>query len=509
MDAPEINELNLLSVIGFGGSIIDGLILHPDNETLIFPIGSQIVIRNVLTRQDHFLKGHNNDVSTLCLSPSGKYLASGQRTFSGFKADVIIWDLENYSLVHRFSIHKFLIQSLSFSFNEKYLASLGGSEDNYLIVWDVQTGKALCGNTAGTDLVFQLKFFNQKDNMLVTCQKYGIRIWTVDYVLKKLIPVDVNFGNLKRQIQCMCIDPLDKFAYFGTKSGDILEIDLNCAIYKRIGPLKKLFPQGVTTIKMLPNSDLIVGTAEGVLAKIGFSDFKVKRETKILGGVTSIALTAESAFFFCGTDLSNIYWCESSTLKSEIRNTCHNDRINDIQFPYEYSGVFGTCSKNDIRIWNTETRQEHLRIHVPNLECFCFGFMRNGKSIYSGWHDGKIRAFLPQSGKLLYCINEAHTNGVTAITSTSDNMRIVSGGMNGEIRIWKISYQSQTMEASLKEHRGRVWSIIINSLNDRAISASADGSCIIWDIKGKTRLACMFETTMFKQLVFTQMKVKS
>ena len=74
--------------------------------------------------------------------------------------------------------------------------------------------------------------------------------------------------------------------------------------------------------------------------------------------------------------------------------------------------------------------------------------------------------------------------------------------MNGEIRVWRITMQSQTMEASLKEHRSRVWSIAINSLNDRAISASADGSCIIWDIKAYVRVACMFETTMFKKLVF-------
>jgi WD40 repeat protein len=128
--------------------------------------------------------------------------------------------------------------------------------------------------------------------------------------------------------------------------------------------------------------------------------------------------------------------------------------------------------------------------------------MKDGKSIYSGWHDGKIRSFLPQSGKLLFCINDAHINGVTAITSTSDNTKLISGGMNGEIRVWKIGKQSQTMEASLKEHRSRVWSIIVNSLNDRAISASADGSCIVWDIKAYSRLACMFETTMFKQLVY-------
>ena len=53
-------NLNLLAVIGYSGQVLDGIILHPDNETLIFPIGSQVVVRNVLTRQDKFLKVKTN-----------------------------------------------------------------------------------------------------------------------------------------------------------------------------------------------------------------------------------------------------------------------------------------------------------------------------------------------------------------------------------------------------------------------------------------------------------------
>ena len=48
--------LNILAVIGFNGITIDGLILHPDNEHLIYPLGSQIVIRNILTREQRFLR---------------------------------------------------------------------------------------------------------------------------------------------------------------------------------------------------------------------------------------------------------------------------------------------------------------------------------------------------------------------------------------------------------------------------------------------------------------------
>jgi WD40 repeat protein len=75
---------------------------------------------------------------------------------------------------------------------------------------------------------------------------------------------------------------------------------------------------------------------------------------------------------------------------------------------------------NDIRVWNAITRQELLRIEVPGLDCHCVAFMANGKSIISGWSDGKIRAFLPQSGKLLYAINDAHNHGVTALAPTND-----------------------------------------------------------------------------------------
>jgi hypothetical protein len=34
--------------------------------------------------------------------------------------------------------------------------------------------------------------------------------------------------------------------------------------------------------------------------------------------------------------------------------------------------------------------------------------MPDGKSIITGWSDGKVRAFTPQKGKLLYIIKDAH-----------------------------------------------------------------------------------------------------
>jgi len=58
------------------------------------------------------------------------------------------------------------------------------------------------------------------------------------------------------------------------------------------------------------------------------------------------------------------------------------------------------------------------------------------------------------------------------------------------------------MEASLKEHRGRVDEVKINRDDSQAVSSSYDGSCIIWDLINRTRIMCLFESTMFKSVVY-------
>ena len=40
--------------------------------------------------------------------------------------------------------------------------------------------------------------------------------------------------------------------------------------------------------------------------KVGYIDFRVKKESKVLGGITSMTLTAENAYFF--VELNNLIY---------------------------------------------------------------------------------------------------------------------------------------------------------------------------------------------------------
>jgi len=52
-------------------------------------------------------------------------------------------------------------------------------------------------------------------------------------------------GQIKRIYQCIVITPDDSSAFMGTLTGDIIEINLERRLFKRVGPANTLFSQGI------------------------------------------------------------------------------------------------------------------------------------------------------------------------------------------------------------------------------------------------------------------------
>ena len=93
--------------------------------------------------------GHSDRVTCIAISADGTTLASGQITHMGYLAEIILWDISligsegHPKLLYRLRLHKVQVQALDFSHSGKYLASIGGSDDNNLVIWNVATGKAV------------------------------------------------------------------------------------------------------------------------------------------------------------------------------------------------------------------------------------------------------------------------------------------------------------------------------------------------------------------------------
>ncbi|CBH17757.1 putative WD40 repeat protein [Trypanosoma equiperdum] len=505
-------RLTLDGVIGYSGRIPNSILAHPNGEHLIYALGACIVIQKISDRSSSdFLYGHNDKISYLAVSASGRYIASGQMAHPGFQADVCIFDFEQRRMIHRMLLHKVKVQALAFSSDERYLASIGGIDDKAVVVWDVATGRPLCGAPAHHTESKTVVFYNNSSDKLITAGIGSLRVWTIDGKDRKMTAEDVNVGNTRRCITSVVVEATDRYAYCGTTTGYVMCVLLerDALAYKMSGP-QQMLSGGITSMVLDPSGDVLVGSGSGEVALLSKINLTILKTVTVQGSVTGICTVPHG--FLVGTMSSNVYLVEGGNFRAELRLTCHSDTINDVVFPEGLSALFATCCGPDIRVWNAASSAELLRIEIAGLTCNCIQFSKDGSMIVSGWDDGKLRAFGPQSGKLIFAVNDAHkkeglksangVTGVTAVCTDNSSERIISGGADGLVRVWQVRETHCTLEASLSEHKGIVNAIAITRDNTQCVSASDDGSCIVWDLVRHVRRDVIYSQTRFRAVAY-------
>lgn len=116
------------------GKVVSGLVVHPDREHLIFPLGSSVVVEGIAGKKKQtYLQGHAGNVTCVAVSKSGRcaaavtsaaanhtnsldllscrFVASGEE--SAFQATIILWDFQQRKPVHKLTLHKVRAQLAS------------------------------------------------------------------------------------------------------------------------------------------------------------------------------------------------------------------------------------------------------------------------------------------------------------------------------------------------------------------------------------------------------------
>ena len=115
--------MELEHAIGFSGSSKSSLHTHPDGEHVVYAQGGCVIVASL--RDAHaqtFLRGHDDMVTCLALSSTGRLLVSGQK---GDNADVVVWDFASRSEVYRLQEHDSGVDFVGLTQDERFLLSLG------------------------------------------------------------------------------------------------------------------------------------------------------------------------------------------------------------------------------------------------------------------------------------------------------------------------------------------------------------------------------------------------
>lgn len=553
-----MDTLEAERIIGFNGKVPNGLHVLPDKSHLVYPLGSNVIIEdldNPYSKQT-ILSKHTNNVSCIAIDPCGQIIATGQSTYMGFKASIILWKYDCNS--HQYiptqlpDLHKVKVEALAFSKDSHYLFSLGGRDCGSVIVWLVDKNEALCGSPAQVEsagITNCLAASKLDACKFVTAGNNTLRVWRLDHANRKITPTEVKLGGgLKREVKCIELaDDLGvQYILCGTTSGDILGIiNSDTPQLQFLVPEKKKFSQGVTAMSIVNACDdrcgvqLLVGTGDGM---VGLYDLKWTKDkahhiiatfkhrnnvepwmdTKLKkrSAVTSIAKRGSGHQFFVGTENSQVYKFNFCELSADLFKTSLPGPVNHVIFPHGMNDLFITCGKEEIRVWWTKSGVELCRYTVPNMTCNAVSISRDGSRIFSAWDDGKVRVIGFKKEKdgtqkmFDKCdIMDAHNKGVTAIAVNSAGNRLVTGGGEGQVRVWQLIEDPingrlrAEIAANMKEHKGKVTSIQISPRDNSCVSASTDGSTIIWDLATNTRKQIMLANTLFKCVCFGEKAV--
>ena len=139
-------------MMGFDGSTRGSVQYHPTDKTVMVSYtGCLVVISDVTDpHQQEFLRGHNEAITCLAISPSGNLIATGQTSTTrvpNSEATVIVWDYATRQPIYRLmELHDGIqfsrnsVRQLAFSANEAFLA---GSDDQpggaKLCIWQTST----------------------------------------------------------------------------------------------------------------------------------------------------------------------------------------------------------------------------------------------------------------------------------------------------------------------------------------------------------------------------------
>ncbi|KXJ18311.1 cilia- and flagella-associated protein 57 [Exaiptasia diaphana] len=153
-------------------------ICYLDEQTIIYPSGSNCVLFNIDQKTQRFIPGTDKCVgmTAMAVSPNRRYVAIAEK---GEKATITIYDLHTLrkKKVLSFSeLQSTEFVSLAFSPDSKYLVSQGGRPDWTLLYWTWEKAKVMAYTKSTSQLnaaVYQVSF-NPQDNTQLCVVGNGI-----------------------------------------------------------------------------------------------------------------------------------------------------------------------------------------------------------------------------------------------------------------------------------------------------------------------------------------------
>ncbi|TPX31647.1 hypothetical protein SmJEL517_g05070 [Synchytrium microbalum] len=285
-------------------------LFYVDNDTIVFNAGCVGVVHDLAkNKQRFFMNKHKDDVVSLALHPSGKWVATGDIVTRDDGCYIYVWDPRNpedgKSVAIRVGEKKLAkgVADTEFSPDGKWLTAVGMDAEHtvYLYDWQKST-KPICKAPGHSDAIFGVTFNPQAPNEFVTYGVKHVKYWSFNASKATLDGARGLFGSRKVQ-SVLCCTFLPNGTYVtGSHGGELLIWNKNTVL----NVIEGAHRGPVFSITSMPDGNSVV--TGGKDARIVLRDSKLREiaNVEVESGIRSLCFNADGSRLLAGLEDSVI-----------------------------------------------------------------------------------------------------------------------------------------------------------------------------------------------------------
>jgi len=493
------------------GTVGYSLDFTPDGRRLaIATDAGTVLLVDLLDKSIRTLRGHQDLVLGIAVSPSGERLVS-----SSASGPLRLWNTSDESAAGVLEGHENVVFDVAFSPDERLVAS--ASEDRTVRLWNVAERReqaVLRGHEAG---VWGVAF--SADGKLVASggADSTVRLW------------DVATGRQHKRLdapgtRCVRTSPDGKLVASGGVDGKVRLFSLPTG--KPAGVLSghqapvrgidfsadgtwvvtaaqdgTVLSWDLATRKQRQSFDGNTAMVRGVAISpdgrwLATSNYEnevqlrevtrraEKRRLKLSRSTWDLTFSSDGDQLLAGLNDGQVAaWdVETGTLAATV--SAHETTVRGVAFSPD-GKLLATCSQDGTtKLWRWADRAEirELRGHTGTVMEVTFS--PDGRLLATAGIDKSARLWDPESGQQKQLL-QGHTGGLRRVRFSPDGLRIATSAADKTIRLW--DRRTGRLTDTLTGHTAEVEALAFNPAGTQLVSGSFDKTLVLWNLQDGTR----------------------
>ncbi|KAF0689113.1 Aste57867_19385 [Aphanomyces stellatus] len=460
-------------------------------------MGAAVVVSRISDpHAQEFLRGHDEEITSMAISRSGLLLASGQLPSTkrnGAGAVIVVWELQAQRELYQLQGFFCKITKMAYSPDDHFLIAAGA--DGRVILWDMRTSEVVFTKAFPTPVTIlnwgkvEEKSRRPKYTLTLACSSQLVvndlayDIASMQYKLESF-PCAMPSTGLVRDYLSATMTQAKDMLLAGTVAGELVVFHADARVFKCTIPIST---HGVQSVVCDAASGFVyVGAGDGVLKKLvgATVEWNLVGHVQLLGAIVGLAVTCDGASLVAGTSAGKLYHIDATHLDVRELATSHVAAVTAVAFGATASDTCVTVAQDgSVKVWDLSTYTVRASAVENAAGCSVCVAPMSGL-IVTGWSDGWLRAYAGATGARAWHISGAHRGDVSSVAA--NDQVVVSGASDGGVNVWSLATRALLIQ--FHEHKRGVTQVLVDVAKPQWVhSCGLDRAHFIYDLKLERR----------------------